>query len=94
MVATLDLGQAKLTKSVLVVPLGAIVSAPSGPSKVFSVFIVVRDGDKDVARQRIVTPGMTYGDMVSIAKGLSAGDRVISNGATLVNDGQVVRAIP
>jgi RND family efflux transporter MFP subunit len=94
MVATLDLGQAKLTKSVLVVPLGAIVSAPSGSNKTFSVFVVVRDGDKDVARQRLVQPGMTYGDMVSITKGLSPGDRVISNGATLVNDGQVVRAIP
>jgi RND family efflux transporter MFP subunit len=94
MVATLDLGQAKLTKSALVVPLGAIVSAPSGSNKVFSVFVVLRDGDKDVARQRIVQPGMTYGDMVSITKGLSPGDRVISNGATLVNDGQVVRVIP
>ena len=94
MVATLDLGQAKLTKSVLVVPLGAIVSGPSGSNKGFSVFVAVRDGDKDVARQRIVQPGMTYGDMVSITKGLSPGDRVISNGATLVNDGQVVRVIP
>jgi multidrug efflux system membrane fusion protein len=94
MVATLDLGQAKLTKSVLVVPLGAIVSAPSGSNRAFSVFVVVRDGDKDVARQRIVQPGMTYGDMVSITKGLSPGDRVISNGATLVNEGQVVRVIP
>jgi RND family efflux transporter MFP subunit len=94
MVATLDLGQAKLTKSVLVVPLGAIVSAPSGSNKTFSVFVVVRDGDKDVARQRLVQPGMTYGDMVSITKGLSPGDRVISNGATLVNEGQVVRVIP
>jgi multidrug efflux system membrane fusion protein len=94
MVATLDLGQAKLTKSVLVVPLGAIVSGPSGSNKGFSVFVAVRDGDKDMARQRIVQPGMTYGDMVSITKGLSPGDRVISNGATLVNDGQVVRVIP
>jgi multidrug efflux system membrane fusion protein len=94
MVATLDLGQAKLTKSVLVVPLGAIVSGPSGSNKGFSVFVAVRDGDKDVARQRIVQPGMTYGDMVSITKGLSPGDRVISNGATLVRDGQVVRVIP
>jgi multidrug efflux pump subunit AcrA (membrane-fusion protein) len=94
MVATLDLGQAKLTKSVLVVPLGAIVSGPSGSNKGFSVFVAVRDGDKDMARQRIVQPGMTYGDMVSITRGLSPGDRVISNGATLVNDGQVVRVIP
>ena len=94
MVATLDLGQAKLAKSVPVVPLGAIVSGPGGENKGFSVFVVVRDGDKDVARQRTVQPGMTYGDMVSIANGVSKGDRVISNGATLVNDGQVVRVVP
>ncbi len=94
MVATLDLGQAKLTRSVLVVPLGAIVSAPDGSSKAFRVFVVVRDGDKDVARRRVVQPGMAYGDMVSVTNGLRPGDRVISNGATLVNDGQVVRVIP
>jgi multidrug efflux system membrane fusion protein len=94
MVATLDLGQPKLKSPVPVVPLGAIVSAPDGSNKAFSVFVVVRDGDKDVARRRIVQPGMTYGNMVSVTKGLSPGDRVISNGATLVNDGQVVRVIP
>ena len=94
MVATLDLGQPKLTSPVPVVPLGAIVSAPDGTSKLFSVFVVVRDGEKDVARRRTVQPGMTYGNTVSITKGLSPGERVISNGATLVNDGQVVRVIP
>jgi len=41
-----------------------------------------------------VQPGMTYGDMVSDQERLSPGDRVISNGATLVNEGQVVRVIP
>jgi len=94
MVATLDLGQPKLTSPVPVVPLGAIVSAPDGASKLFNVFVVVRDGEKDVARRRTVQPGMTYGNTVSITKGLSPGERVISNGATLVNDGQVVRVIP
>ncbi len=94
MVATLDLGQAKLKSPVLVVPLEAIVSGPEGSNKTFSVFIVVRDGEKDVAKRRIVQPGMAYGNMVAITKGLSPGDRVISNGATLVNDGQVVRVIP
>lgn len=88
MVATLDLGQPKLTSPVPVVPLGAIVSAPDGASKLFSVFVVVRDGEKDVARRRTVQPGMTYGNTVSVTKGLSLGERVISNGATLVNDGK------
>jgi hypothetical protein len=31
--------------------------------------------------------------MVAVAKGVSVGDRVLVNGATLVNDGQVVRII-
>jgi hypothetical protein len=30
---------------------------------------------------------------VAVTKGVSVGDRVLVNGATLVNDGQVVRII-
>ena len=93
MVATLDLGRAKLPAPLLVVPLEAIVSPPDG-SKTFSVFVVLREGEKDVVRRRTVLPGPTFGNMVSIAKGLSLSERVVSNGATLVNDGQVVRVIP
>ena len=32
--------------------------------------------------------------MVSIVKGVNLGEKVISNGATLVTDGQTVRIIP
>ena len=52
MVATLELGQAKLSTPLLVVPLSAIVSPPDG-SKTFNVFTVLHDGDKDVARRRL-----------------------------------------
>jgi RND family efflux transporter MFP subunit len=93
MVATLNLGKAKLPTPQLVVPLSSIVSAADG-SKTFSVFVVVREGEKDVARRRTVSPGAAFGNMVSIAKGVNLGERVISNGATLVNDGQAVRVIP
>ncbi|MGB2627309.1 MAG: efflux RND transporter periplasmic adaptor subunit [Candidatus Acidiferrum sp.] len=93
MVATLDLGQAKLSTPLLVVPLSAIVSPPDG-SKTFNVFTVVREGDRDVARRRTVQPGTAFGNMVSIVKGVSLGEKVISNGATLVTDGQTVRVIP
>jgi RND family efflux transporter MFP subunit len=93
MVATLDLGRAKLTTPQLVVPLESIVSVADG-SKIFSVFVVAGEGEKEVARRRTVQPGPAFGNMVSIVKGVSLGDRVISNGATLVNDGQAVRVIP
>jgi multidrug efflux system membrane fusion protein len=93
MVATLILGQSKLGVPLLVVPLNAIVSTVDG-SKAFSVFLVQRDGDKDVARRRIVQTGSAFGNNVAILKGLNPGDRVLLNGATLVSDGQVVHIIP
>jgi RND family efflux transporter MFP subunit len=92
MVATLVLGQAKLAAPLLVVPISAIVSSGDG-SKTFSVFVAVHEGEKDVARRRTVLPGAAFGNTVSIMKGVNLGDRVLLNGATLVNDGQVVRII-
>ncbi len=93
MVATLNLGQAKLPTPALVVPLSAIVS-PSDGAKTFNVFVVIHEDDKDIARRRTVQPGAPFGNMVSIVKGVSPGEKVISNGATLVTDGQTVRVIP
>jgi RND family efflux transporter MFP subunit len=93
MVATLDLGRAKLRSSLLVVPLESIVS-PADGSKTFSVFIVHREGDKDIARRTAVEPGAAFGNLVAIAGAVNVGDRVVSNGATLLNDGQLVRIIP
>jgi RND family efflux transporter MFP subunit len=93
MVATLDLGESKLKRPVLVVPLSAIVSAGDG-MKAFSVYIVTGEPGKEVAHRRNVQPGGAYGNKVEITSGVSVGDRVISNGATLVVDGQAVRVIP
>jgi RND family efflux transporter MFP subunit len=93
MVATLDLGQPKFQRPALVVPLGSIVSVNDG-TNTFSVFVVNQEGGKDVARRRNVTPGDAYGNKVAIASGVRLGERVISNGAPLLVDGQVVRVIP
>jgi multidrug efflux system membrane fusion protein len=93
MVATLNLGAAKLPAPLLVVPLSAIVS-PSDGTNSFNVFVVIREGEKDIAKRRTVQPGPAFGNAVSITKGVALGEHVISNGATLVNDGQAVRVIP
>ncbi len=93
MVATLDIGGAKLRTPVLVVPIEAVVSAADG-SKTFSVFIVTRQGDKDTVHRRTVQPGPALGNMVSIVEGVSRGEKIVTNGATLVNDGQIVHVIP
>jgi RND family efflux transporter MFP subunit len=93
MVATLDLGQANVRRAALVVPLSSIVSVNDG-TKTFSVFVVNQQGGKDVARRKNVTPGDAYGNKVSIVSGVSLGEKVISNGAPLLVDGQIVRVIP
>ena len=93
MVATLDIGAAKLRNPALVVPIEAVVS-PSDGTKSFCVFVVTHQGDKDTVRRRTVQPGPAFGNMVSIVEGVNRGDKVVVNGATLVNDGQVVHVIP
>lgn len=92
MVATLILGQVRLSSPLLVVPISAIVSTADG-SKSFSVFVVNQEDGKDVAHRKSVQPGAAFGNMVSIVNGVALGDRVLLNGATLVNDGQAVRVI-
>jgi RND family efflux transporter MFP subunit len=92
MVATLPFGGSKLPAPLLVVPLNAIAS-PADGSNTFSVFVVVHEQGKDIARRRVVQPGPAYGNMVSINKGLALGDQVVTNGATIVTDGQAVRVI-
>ncbi|MGC2767310.1 MAG: efflux RND transporter periplasmic adaptor subunit [Candidatus Acidiferrum sp.] len=93
MVATLDLGQANVRRAALVVPLSSIVSVNDG-TRTFSVFVVNQEGGKDVARRKNVTPGDAYGNKVSIVSGVSLGEKVISSGAPLLVDGQMVRVIP
>jgi RND family efflux transporter MFP subunit len=92
MVATLDLGGSALKTAALVIPIESVVS-PADGSKAFSVFIVQREGDRDVVHRRDVQPGPAFGNMVSIAQGVARGEQVVSNGATLVSDGQSVHVI-
>jgi RND family efflux transporter MFP subunit len=92
MVATLSLGGA-LPHPVPVVPLSAIVS-PADGSKGFAVFVLTREGDRDIARQRRVELGETYGNRAAVLQGVALGDRVIAVGATQVTDGQVVKIAP
>jgi multidrug efflux system membrane fusion protein len=88
MIASLDLGMSGRVQPVTVAPLNSIVHA-AGESSGFAV-IVVNGG---VARRRPVTLGTTYGDRVSIT-GVRAGEKVVSSGATFIDDGDAVKVIP
>ena len=51
------------------------------------VYVVING----VAHRRDVQPGPTGGDRVAIVKGVSAGDQVVTDGGTAVEDGMKVR---
>lgn len=70
----------------ITVPVNVIQSDASGKY----VFILETEGDKQVARRRIVIPGQVQGDRIEIKSGLSAGVRLISAGFQGLYDGQEV----
>jgi multidrug efflux system membrane fusion protein len=93
MIASLTLGAGGNSGPRLVVPLSAVVRAPSDP-KSFAVFrLVTRDG-KTYAEAQIVQIGQTLSNSIEVTGGLSADQRVIVMGASLVRDGQEVRVLP
>lgn len=69
---------------------GAAADTLSG----YAVFVVEQSGEKEIARARVVTVGDVVGNEIEVAGGLREGDRVITTGATLMKDGDIVRVIP
>lgn len=67
----------------ITIPYAALLD-DGGRSYVF----VVRGG---VAHEQDVSPGSSTGDRIQILKGLSAGDRVVTEGGTALEDGMKVR---
>src|SRR6202167_5263261 len=93
MIASLTLGAPGNPAPRLVVPLSAVVRAPSDPTS-FAVFrLVARDG-KTYAEAQIIQIGQTLSNSIEATGGLSAGQRVIVLGGSLVRDGQEVRVLP
>src|ERR1700722_19850772 len=93
MIASLTLGPLPNPAPRLVVPLSAVVRAPSDP-KSFAVFrLIVRDG-KTFAEAQTIRIGQTLSNSIEVTGGLSAGQRIIALGGSLVRDGQEVRVLP
>lgn len=90
MVASLTLSAPSQPSPVLGVPLNAVIRMKQDPRR-YAVLVVVADqSGRTVARQREVAIGDAYGGMIVITSGISAGDKVITSGAALLNDGDEV----
>jgi len=93
MIAALELPTPKLKQAVPVVPLTSIVRPKDDP-KGYAVFLVEEQAGKTLARNRKVRLGEAYGNRIGVVEGLRVGDRVVVNGASLINDGDQVRVLP
>ena len=89
MIAAIALGTGPRIQPVPAIPLSAVVPAGQSSSS-FAVMIV----DGKVARRRAVSLGESWGDKIGILSGLSAGERVITRGASAIEDGETVEVIP
>jgi len=73
-------------RSLVTLPQTAIVSNPYGDS----VFVVDKQGDRQVARQVFVKTGLTRGDQVAVDSGLREGEVVVSAGQMKLRNGTLV----
>jgi len=93
MIASLSLDGAPLPRSVMAVPLSAVIHDPQR-SNGFAVLTAQGDGEIESAQLRAVDLGEVYGDMIGVNGGLKFGERVVTAGATLVKSGDQIRVIP
>jgi multidrug efflux pump subunit AcrA (membrane-fusion protein) len=75
------------------VPLTAIVRSVAGKGE-YGAFILERHGETDIARLRQVQLGEVVGNSIIVARGVTAGDRVVVSGASLLVDGDAVKVVP
>lgn len=75
-----------IEKNVLVIPVAALQHGPQGD------FVYVVNPDQTVSA-RLVEHGHTDGDSMSITKGLSAGDQVVTDGIERLREGIKVEVI-
>jgi len=73
--------------------LNAIIKSKSNANG-YAVIVVTDEGGRLLARLRDVKLGESFGNAVAIAEGLKQGDRVITTGGTMLNDGDEVKVIP
>lgn len=89
MVVAMAVKEADAPNSVLAIPLNAVIRSTAGKGG-FAVFVVEEQNGKHIARERQLTVGESYGNMISVLEGVTAGDTVVTVGCSRLIDGQEV----
>lgn len=75
------------------IPIGALLR-PAGSGQGYAVFIASGSEAHATAQLRPVDVGQMYGNQIAVTKGLRIGDRVITAGLSMVQDGLAVQVMP
>ena len=75
-----------VTDKAIVVPVNTIQSDEKGKY----VMIAVKEGNKLVARKKVVTIGQLYGEKLEIKSGINAGDNIVTEGYQSLYEGQAI----
>jgi len=92
MIASITINSGAEKKRVNVIPLTAVVRSLTRPNG-FAVFLVDGTGDTVKVHQHEIELGPTYGNLIAVEEGLKPGDRIVTTGASLVKEGELVRNI-
>jgi len=93
MIVSLKVETNQTTSAQLVVSLDAVMKAKNNANG-YQVFVLEAEGERQIARLRDIKLGQSYGNTVAVTEGLKEGERVITTGGTMVNDGEQIKVIP
>jgi multidrug efflux system membrane fusion protein len=93
MIVSLKVETNQTTSAQLVVALNAVMKARNNANG-YQVFVLEEQGERQIARLRDVKLGQSFGNTVAVTEGLKEGERVLTTGVTMVNDGDQVKVIP
>jgi multidrug efflux system membrane fusion protein len=92
MIASLEVPAGKAGAPLTVVPLSAIVRSREAPDR-YALSVVEEQDGRQIARLRTVTLGEALGNLIVVTDGVTAGERVVISGASLVTSGEEVRIV-
>ena len=73
-------------KNAITVPLNVVQTDEKGKY----VYVMEKNGSKNIARKKTVTVGQAYGENIEIKAGLAAGEQLVTEGYQNLYDGQVI----
>ncbi len=92
MICSLTLAGHESPERLPVIPINSVVRSKTAPGN-YAVYVIEDSSAKKLCRLREVALGETFGNRVAVTRGLRAGEKVVTAGSTMVQDGDPVQVV-